>query len=55
MTVKELIEVLSQYPEDVKILRDNSLIIPTGLCKYSIVDDNDIIYDKEDNQIIIGY
>ena len=57
MTVKELIEELSQYPEDAEIVREDKIGNDCGnnFYDYTTITSNSVDYDKEGNQVIIFY
>ena len=57
MTVKELIEELSQYPEDAEIVREDKIgnVCGNNFYDYTTITSNSVDYDKEDNQVIIFY
>lgn len=57
MTIKELIEALSQYPEDAEVVREDIIfrIGSRSIYDYTMIDVDKIDYDKEDNQVIIRY
>lgn len=46
MTVKELIEDLSQYPENTEVV---------SFYDYTMINSDDIVYDKKNNQVIIYF
>ena len=52
MKVKELIEILSQYDENMEVLIDES--VDGMICDYEELTENDI-NKFDDNKIIIGY
>lgn len=57
MTVKELIEELSKYPEDAEIVREDKIDNVCGInfYDYTTITSNSVDYDKEGNQVIIFY
>ena len=53
MTVKELIEALSQYPEEAQVVREEKIGVERSFYQYTPINADQVTYDKSDNEVII--